>query len=100
MFEFKNIKVFINLIISFVIFVKIQMMEKGDNSLIIILTASLLHEIHIAKSLLASYGISSYIIDENIDLVYGRSVFEGFKLKVNTSDKEKAIEILEELDFS
>ena len=74
-------------------------MEKADNSLVIILTASLLHEIHIAKSLLASYGINSYVIDENIDLVYGRSVFDGFKLKVNISDKEKAHEILKELDF-
>ena len=74
-------------------------MKKVDNSLVIILTASLLHEIHIAKSLLASYGINSYIIDENIDLVYGRSVFEGFKLKINISDKEKANEILKELDF-
>lgn len=75
-------------------------MEKGGNSLIIILTTSLLHEIHIAKSLLESYRISSYIIDENIDLVYGRSIFEGFKLKVNISDKEKATAILNELDFS
>lgn len=75
-------------------------MEKIDNSLILVLTTSLLHEIHIAKSLLASYGLNSYIIDENIDLVYGRSIFEGFKLKVNISDKEKATAILNELDFS
>ncbi len=59
-----------------------------------------MHEIHIAKSLLESYGITSYVIDENIDLVYGRSVFEGFKLKINSVDKAKANEILKELNFS
>jgi len=100
LFETKNIKVFINSIKSFVIFVKFQITEKGDNSLILVLTTSLLYEIHIAKSLLASYGLNSYIIDKNIDLVYGRSVFEGFKSKVNISDKEKVTAILNRLDFS
>ena len=39
-------------------------MDKGDYSLITIFTANLLHEIHIAKSLLESHGIRSYIFDE------------------------------------
>jgi hypothetical protein len=36
-------------------------MDQENNLLITILTTSLLYEIHIAKSLLESCGISSYI---------------------------------------
>jgi hypothetical protein len=75
-------------------------MEKNDNILIIVLTTSLQYEIQIAKSLLASQGIDSYIIDENIDLVYGRSIIEGFKLKVNSLEFDRAKEILKDLNYS
>ena len=75
-------------------------MEKNDNTLIIVLTTSLQYEIQIAKSLLASQGIDSYIIDENIDLVYGRSIIEGFKLKVNSLEFDRAKEILKDLNYS
>ena len=75
-------------------------MEKNDNTLIIVLTTSLQYEIQIAKSLLASHGIDSYIIDENIDLVYGRSIIEGFKLKVNSLEFDRAKEILKDLNYS
>jgi len=75
-------------------------MEKNDNILIIVLTTSLQYEIQIAKSLLASHGIDSYIIDENIDLVYGRSIIEGFKLKVNSLEFDRAKEILKDLNYS
>jgi len=37
---------------------------------------------------------------KNINMVYGRSVFDGFKLKINSSDKEKANELLKRLNFS
>ena len=74
-------------------------MEKGNDSLITILTTSFQHEIHIARSLLASYGIHSYIMDENIDLVYGRSFIDGFKLQVNAQELDKAKDILKELDY-
>ena len=76
------------------------LMNKKESTLIVILTTGLLHEIHIAKSLLASHGIIGYIVDENIDLVYGRSLSEGYKLKINISDKEKTDEILKELGFN
>ena len=38
-------------------------MENSNNTLVTVLTASLIHEVHIAKTLLASEGIESYIIE-------------------------------------
>ncbi len=75
-------------------------MKNSKDSLTTILTTSFSHEVHIAKTLLASNDINSFIFDENIDLVYGRNIFEGYKLKVNSLDEEKAREIIKELNFS
>ena len=41
-------------------------MKNNSELLVPVLTASLIHEIHIAKALLSSRGINSYIFDENI----------------------------------
>ena len=72
-------------------------MEKNSNSLVPVLTASLIHEIHIAKTLLASRGIESYIFDENIATSIGTAFVEGYKLEVNNSELEKAKKILAEI---
>ena len=72
-------------------------MENNSNTLVTILTASLIHEIHIAKTLLASHGINSFIIDENIATSIGTAFVEGYKLNVSTLDFEKATKILNDL---
>lgn len=71
-------------------------MEKNSDTLVPVLTASLIHEIHIAKTLLASYGIESYIFDENIATTIGTAYVEGYKLEVNSSQLAKAKKILAE----
>jgi len=73
-------------------------MENNSDTLTTVLTASLIHEVHIAKTLLASNGIESYIIDENITLTIGTAFVEGYKLKVSTLDFEKAKKILDEVN--
>ncbi|MFD0761362.1 putative signal transducing protein [Lutibacter aestuarii] len=74
-------------------------MEDHKDTLVTILTASLIHEIHIAKSLLANQGIESYIIDENIATSIGTAFIEGYKLKVNAADFIRAKEILDAIDL-
>jgi len=74
-------------------------MEDNKDTLVTILTASLIHEIHIAKSLLANQGIESYIIDENIATSIGTAFIEGYKLKVNAADFVRAKEILDAIDL-
>ena len=73
-------------------------MENNSDTLVTVLTASLIHEVHIAKTLLASREIGSYIIDENITLTIGTAFVEGYKLRVSTLDFEKAKEILNEVN--
>lgn len=68
-------------------------MHNHSDTLITLLETSLIHEIHIAKTLLATYDIPSYIFDENLTTI-GISVLEGYKLKVNELDFENAKQIL------
>lgn len=75
-------------------------MENQSESLVTVLTASLIHEVHIAKTLLANEGIESYIIDQNIATSIGTAFVEGYKLKVNSLDLEKAKKILDEVNSS
>lgn len=72
-------------------------MENNSDSLVTLLTASLIHEVHIAKTLLANYNIDSYIIDENIATTIGTAFVEGYKLKVDSDDFDKAKKILDEI---
>lgn len=72
-------------------------MKKHSNTLVPVLTASLIHEIHIAKTLLASHGIESYIFDENIASTIGTAYVEGYKLEVDSSDLKKAKKILDDI---
>jgi hypothetical protein len=69
-------------------------MKSDQDTLVTVLTASLIHEIHIAQTLLSSYGIHSFIFDENLMSTIGTAYVEGYKLKVNSADYEKAKEIL------
>ena len=73
-------------------------MKDQQNSLVTLLTASLIHEIHIAKTLLNSRGINSFIIDENIATSIGTAFVEGYKLKVDSSNFEEAKKILDEVN--
>jgi hypothetical protein len=73
-------------------------MKKHSNTLVPVLTASLIHEIHIAKTLLASHGIESYIFDENIATTIGTAYVEGYKLEVDSSDLKKAQKILADVE--
>lgn len=75
-------------------------MENKSESLVTVLTASLIHEVHIAKTLLANQDIESYIIDENIATSIGTAFVEGYKLKVNALNLEKAKKILDEVNSS
>jgi len=68
-------------------------MAHQSDTLVTLLDTSLIHEIQIAKSLLASYDIPSYIFDENLTTI-GIPVIEGYKLKVNELDYENAKQIL------
>ena len=73
-------------------------MENHSNTLVTVLTASLIHQIHIAKTLLASKGIESYLFDENITTTIGTAFVEGYKLEVDSSDLERAKQILAEVE--
>lgn len=68
-------------------------MHNHSDTLITLLETSLIHEIHIAKTLLATYNVPSYIFDENLTTI-GIPVLEGYKLKVNELDFENAKQIL------
>lgn len=70
-------------------------MENNSDSLVTLLTASLIHEVHIARTLLANANIESYIIDENIATSIGTAFVEGYKLQVNSADLKKAKKILD-----
>jgi hypothetical protein len=73
-------------------------MTKHSNTLVTVLTASLIHQIHIAKTLLASHGIESYIFDENIATTIGTAYVEGYKLEVDAADFKKAKKILADVE--
>lgn len=73
-------------------------MKSNQDTLVSVLTASLIHEIHIAKTLLSSYGIHSFIFDENLMSTIGTAYVEGYKLKVNSADFEKAKQILSTIE--
>lgn len=72
-------------------------MKNHSNTLVPVLTVSLIHEIHIAKTLLANSGIESYIFDENIATTIGTAFIEGYKLEVDKSDLAQAKKILAEI---
>ncbi len=72
-------------------------MENNSDHLVTLLTASLIHEVHIAKSLLEKSGIRSFINNENIASSIGTAFVEGYKLKVSSLDLEEAKRILDEL---
>ena len=73
-------------------------MESKSDSLVTVLNSSLIHELHIAQTLLSSYGIHSFVFDENLNSIIGTAFVEGYRLKVNSADFEKAKEILLSID--
>ena len=75
-------------------------MKSNRGNLVNVLTTSLYHEVYIAKTLLSSYGIHSFIFDENLMSTIGTAYVEGYKLEVDSSDFEKAKEILLSIEDS
>ena len=73
-------------------------MENTTNTLVTLIRTSLLHEVEIAKTLLASHDIDSYVFDKNLDVIIGTSFIEGYKLKVSSLDFERAKNILDEIN--
>ncbi len=72
-------------------------MSFEQDSLVTVLTASLIHETHIAKTLLSNEGIESFMFDENIMASIGTAYVQGYKLKVRASDAKKAKAIIDEI---
>ncbi len=68
-------------------------MPKHSGTLITLIKTSLIHEIYIAKTLLATYNIPSYVFDKNLTTI-GIPSLEGYRLKVNELDFENAKQIL------
>ncbi len=73
-------------------------MTKTSETLVTVFSAGLMHEIHIAKSLLARHGIPSFIFDEHLKTIIGTAIVEGYKLKVNSKFFKQAREILMEME--
>lgn len=73
-------------------------MKNNSDTLVTVLTASLIHEIHIAKALLTNEGINSFIFDENITTTIGTAFVDGYKLKVNVRDFDNAKQLLLDLN--
>lgn len=67
---------------------------KQEKSLKTVLTSTFLHEIHLAKTKLASKGIKSFIVDENLNSIIGTAFIEGYKLNVDSCNFEEARTIL------
>ena len=59
-----------------------------------VFVTTFLHEIHLAKSKLASRGIDSFIVDEHLNSIIGTAFIEGYKLNVDSADFEEARTIL------
>lgn len=68
-------------------------MPTNSDTLLTLFETSLIHEVQIAKTLLASYNIPSYIFDENLTTI-GIPSSEGYRLKVNELDFENAKQII------
>lgn len=73
-------------------------MKSNTDSLVTVLNSSLIHELHIAQTLLSSYGIHSFIFDENLNSIIGTAYVEGYRLKVNSADFEQAKQILSTIE--
>lgn len=68
--------------------------------LITVLDTSFIHKVQIGKSLLESNNISCYIFNENMANIIGTAISEGYKLKVNPNDEEKAKKLIATINES
>ncbi|MDP6922490.1 MAG: DUF2007 domain-containing protein [Lutibacter sp.] len=73
-------------------------MKNIAKKLITVLESGFIHRVQIAKNLLDREGIKSFVFDTHIDSIIGTAFIEGYKLKVNNLDAEKARAILQVLD--
>ena len=64
-------------------------------SLVTIMQTEYHHQIEIARSILSTNGIKTFIFDEKVNSIYGGAL-GGYKLKVNENDVERAQQILKE----
>jgi len=72
-------------------------MENDSGTLITLTVTSFIHQVEIAKTILANNGIDSFIFDGNVTYS-GLPSSEGYKLKVSTLDFEKAKKILDAIN--
>lgn len=68
--------------------------------LITVLDSSFMHKVQIAKSLLEANDIPCYVFNENMANIIGTAMSEGYKLKVNPNDEERAKELIDTLNES
>ena len=73
-------------------------MKTLSNSLVTLMISRFIHKLQIAKSLLDNKGINSFIFDKNLDLVFGSAFVQGYSLKINANQFNKAKKILEEIN--
>lgn len=72
-------------------------MNNTSHKLLTILNSTFIHEVQIAQTKLQSEGITSFIIDENINSTIGTSFIEGYKLQVNQDDVIPAKKIIDSI---
>lgn len=72
-------------------------MKNNSDTLVTLTITNFLHQVEIAKTILSTHGIASFIFDGNVTYT-GLPTSEGYKLKVSSSDLEKAKEILDEIN--
>jgi antitoxin component YwqK of YwqJK toxin-antitoxin module len=65
-----------------------------NSDLTIIETFTSKQDLYIAQGLLRSNGIECYTADENLDIIIGTPVVEGYKLQVHKNDEQRAKKII------
>jgi len=72
-------------------------MENNSDTLVTLTITNFIHQVEIAKTLLANKGIESFIFDGNVTYT-GLPSSTGYKLKVSALNFEKAKEILDTIN--
>ncbi len=72
-------------------------MENNSDTLVTLTITNFIHQVEIAKTILANNGIGSFIFDGNVTYS-GLPTSQGYKLKVSAHNFEKAKKILDEIN--
>ncbi len=68
-----------------------------DEKLIIVRTFSYLYKAYLLKGRLENHGVDCWITNENQSYALPTSMPDGIKVKVKASDREKALQIIEDV---